>query len=74
MKLNPFPYIVRSFAFIKARLSERSTYFTITGGMVPLAVLPAPWSYVGFGLTVAMAMTPQAPHHEDHCDEPDHNC
>jgi hypothetical protein len=64
MRLNPLPYIARSVGFIKERLSERSTYITISTGMVPLAVLPTPWSYVGFGLIVAMAMTPQAPHGE----------
>lgn len=65
MRLNPLPYVARSIGFLKARLSERSTYLAITGGMVPLAVLPAPWSYIGFGLCVAGAMTPQAPHQED---------
>lgn len=70
MCLNPIPYIVRTVACFKARLTERSTYITISTGMVPLAVLPPPWSYIGFGLIVAMAMTPQAPH-VDPCDKPE---
>jgi len=48
-------------AFIKARLSERSTWLLIGTGVAAASALPAPWSYVSVGVAVIAALVPDGP-------------
>lgn len=47
--------------FIKARLSERSTWLLIGGGVGAASALPAPWSYVSIAVSVVAALVPDGP-------------
>jgi len=44
--------------FLKARLSERSTWLLIGAGVTTAAYLPAPWSYVSMAVGVVAALIP----------------
>lgn len=46
------------FAYIKARINERSTWLLIGGSVAAASALPAPWSYVSMGVGVIAAFTP----------------
>jgi hypothetical protein len=44
--------------YIKARISERSTWTAIGVGVTGAATLSAPWSYVFVGIAVIGALVP----------------
>jgi hypothetical protein len=44
--------------FIKARLSERSTWLLIGAGVTAASTLPEPWSYVSMAVGVIAALIP----------------
>lgn len=50
-------------AFIKARLSERSTWMLIGAGVTAASALPAPWSYVSVAVGVIAALVPDGSIH-----------
>jgi len=45
-------------AFIKARLSERSTWLLIGTGLAAASMLSAPWSYISAAVGVITALVP----------------
>lgn len=45
-------------AFIKGRLSEKSTYVFLGAGIAAASALPAPWSYLSMATSVVAAMVP----------------
>lgn len=45
-------------AYIKARLSERSTWTAIGIGVTGAAALDAPWSYVFIGVAIVGTLVP----------------
>lgn len=50
-----------AFAYIKARLSERSTYLLIGAAITAAAALPWPWSLVSAIVGTIAAFTPDGP-------------
>lgn len=44
--------------FVKARLSERSTWLLIGAGVTAASTLPEPWSYVSMAVGVIAALVP----------------
>jgi len=71
-KLNPIPALFKALEYIKARLGEKSTYAGILTAIAGASAIPPPWSYASICVGVTMVLIPTS--HEDHCDEPDHNC
>jgi len=51
-------------AFIKARLSERSTWLLIGTSVAAASSLVAPWSYVSMAVGVVAALIPDGSIHE----------
>jgi hypothetical protein len=49
------------YAYLKARIEERSTLGDIVVAISGAAVLPYPWSAVAFGVGLAKALIPDKP-------------
>jgi hypothetical protein len=49
------------FAYLKARLNERSTAAFILAGIGAVAALPSPFNWLGFAVLVGGALVPDGP-------------
>jgi hypothetical protein len=58
---DAWAYLMHAGTYVKGRMREGSTYKMMLASMASVAVLPAPFSYLGFGLCIAMAMAPNPP-------------
>ena len=56
--MNPVAAIMHGLSYLKARLSEGSTWVAIGGTVAAVSVLTPPWSYIGLACGVMAAMVP----------------
>lgn len=45
--------------YIRNRLSEKSTWFSLAAGVPAAAVFPAPWSFIAIGMTAVGVFLPE---------------
>ena len=50
--------MIKTIEYVKARLAERSTWASISGGVIGAAALASPYLYVVIGLAVIGAIVP----------------
>ena len=53
-----FTSVGATWTYIVRRFHEMSTYMFLMASLPALAYLPDPWSWIGFGLALACALTP----------------
>jgi hypothetical protein len=54
-------WLQKTFAYIRARLNERSTWVMIGASVAASAALASPWSYVAVAVGVIGALVPDGP-------------
>lgn len=57
--MKVFHPILATIGYLKARLSERSTWAAITGGLTGAALLPDPWNVVAAIAGIIGALVPE---------------
>ena len=50
-----------AFAYLKARLDERSTYMFVLGSIASVAGLSEPFNWIGFIILTVAALVPDGP-------------
>lgn len=50
---------MRALQWLKARLSERSTWAGIVGGITGAAMLPEPWNWLALAAGTVMSVIPE---------------